>query len=329
MRRTALVLLPFLLFARTASATPTAKLTYVRGEGAAACADEASLRQAVAARLGYDPFRPVAENAVSVDVRRVGSRFVAHVKLIDADSKERGDRELQSKSDDCGDLTSTLALTISIALDPLSLTRPPPDPPAPPPDPPAPPADPPPAPPPSQPPAPPRDQPPPPPRPTTHSGFEAGLALHMSIGAAPAVAFGPDIFGAFRYGAFQAELTGRFDAQASRSTSEGGVVATSLLEVGVAPCFRLSILALCAHGTLGSLVAETREVTRPGSDAVLYLAVGARVAASIPVFKNLTIRPFAELAVPLLPYEFRLNGRSIYALAPVSAAFGVGPSVVF
>ncbi|NOU28215.1 MAG: hypothetical protein HOO96_09960, partial [Polyangiaceae bacterium] len=118
MRRTALVLLPLLLFARTASATPTAKLTYVRGEGAAACADEASLRQAVAARLGYDPFRPVAENAVSVDVRRVGPRFVAHVKLIDADSKERGDRELQSKSDDCGDLTSTLALTISIALDP-------------------------------------------------------------------------------------------------------------------------------------------------------------------------------------------------------------------
>lgn len=329
MRRTALVLSSLLLFARTASATPTAKLTYVRGEGAAACADEASLRQAVAARLGYDPFRPVAENAVSVDVRRVGPRFVAHVKLIDADNKERGDRELQSKSDDCGDLTSTLALTISIALDPLSLTRPPPDPPAPPPDPPAPPPDPPPTPPQPQPPPSPRERPVPPPRSTPHAAFEAGLALHMAIGAAPAVAFGPDLFGAVRYGAFQAEITGRFDAQASRSTSEGGVVATSLLTVGVAPCFRLSILALCAHGTLGSLVAETREVTRPASDSVLYVAVGGRIAVAIPVFKNLTVRPFAELAVPLLPYEFRLNGRSIYALSPVSATFGLGPSVVF
>ncbi len=321
MRRTALVLLPLLLLSRTASATPTAKLTYVRGEGAGACADESALRQAVAARLGYDPFRPVAENAVSVDVRRVGPRYVAHVKLIDADSKERGDRELQSKSDDCGDLTSTLALTISIALDPLSLTRPPPDPP------PVPPPDPPPVPPPV-PPAPPSD-PAPRSRPTTPSAFEAGLALHMAIGAAPAVAFGPDLFGAFRYGAFQAEITGRFDAQASRSTSEGGVVATSLLTVGLAPCFRVSILALCAHGVIGSLVAETREVTRPGSDGVLYLSVGGRIAASIPLFKNLTLRPFAELAVPLLPYEFRLNGRSIYALSPVSATFGVGPSVVF
>ncbi len=335
MRRTALVLLSFLLFTRTASATPTAKLTYVRGEGAAACADEASLRRAVATRLGYDPFRPVADNAVSVDVRRVGPRFVAHVKLIDADNQERGDRELQSKSDDCGDLTSTLALTISIALDPLSLTRPPPDP-APPADPPPstpdlPPASPPPASPAPEPPAPPRERvrtaPPPPAGPRT--SFEAGLALHVAIGSAPAVAFGPDLFGAFRYGAFQAEITGRFDARSARSTAEGGVVSTSLLTVGVAPCFRLSILALCAHGTIGSLVAETREVTSPGSDSVLYLAVGARVAASIPVFKNLTLRPFAELAVPLLPYEFRLNGRSVYALSPASVAFGAGPSVVF
>jgi hypothetical protein len=49
-------------------AAPTAKLSYVRGEGAEACADEADLKKAVAARLGYDPFRVVADVALSISV---------------------------------------------------------------------------------------------------------------------------------------------------------------------------------------------------------------------------------------------------------------------
>jgi hypothetical protein len=151
----------------------------------------------------------------------------------------------------------------------------------------------------------------------------------VAFGAAPAVGFGPDLYAAFRYGRFQVDALGRFDAQASRSTAEGGVVATSLITVGVAPCFRLSVVALCAHGAIGSLVAETRDVTRPGSDSVLYVSIGARVAVTIPLLENLAIRPYAELAVPLLPYEFRLNGRAIYTLSPVSAAFGVGPALTF
>jgi hypothetical protein len=43
---------------RWAYATPSARLVYSRGHGAESCPDEHALREAVAARVGYDPFFP-------------------------------------------------------------------------------------------------------------------------------------------------------------------------------------------------------------------------------------------------------------------------------
>ncbi len=70
-------LLPFaaiagvlLLSAGRAAAAPTGRLVYSRAPGAESCADEATLRRSVAARVGYDPFFPWAKRTVVANLAR-------------------------------------------------------------------------------------------------------------------------------------------------------------------------------------------------------------------------------------------------------------------
>ncbi|HSO36473.1 MAG TPA: hypothetical protein VLT33_28300, partial [Labilithrix sp.] len=114
--------------ARTALASPSAKLVYVRGSGAEACPGEAELRKAVAARIGYDPFFPAAQKTVIAQVTRSPSGYRGKVQIVGDDGNVRGERELASKGDDCAELVSTMALAVSIALDDLDEAPPAPAP---------------------------------------------------------------------------------------------------------------------------------------------------------------------------------------------------------
>jgi hypothetical protein len=78
-----------LSFASRAGASPTARLVYVRGDGADACPDEASLKHAVATRLGYDPFRPFVPITLFVEVHREAGQFVGSVKVVDENATEQ------------------------------------------------------------------------------------------------------------------------------------------------------------------------------------------------------------------------------------------------
>lgn len=118
------VLLLALVVARTASASPSAKLVYVRGAGAETCPAEAELRKAVAVRIGYDPFFPVAQKTVVAQLARAPGGYRARVQIVGDDGTLRGERELATKGDDCGELTAAIALAVSVALD--DLDEPPP-----------------------------------------------------------------------------------------------------------------------------------------------------------------------------------------------------------
>ncbi len=108
-----------------AEAARSARLIYVRGHGADTCPDEDAVRNAVAARLGYDPFVAFAANILVAHVRREGDGFHTAVGLVDENGVERGARQLTVDSRECADAIAAMALTISIAIDPLSLTGPP------------------------------------------------------------------------------------------------------------------------------------------------------------------------------------------------------------
>src|SRR5262245_34038263 len=127
-RRVALLAVVLLgVDARSSFAEPRrAQLRYARGPGAERCPDDATLRAAVTARLGYDPFTAVADGDVTiitVAIARAGRGLRAVIDL-EARGSPAGRRVLASPRPGCDDLAPTLELAISIAIDPLSLDRP-------------------------------------------------------------------------------------------------------------------------------------------------------------------------------------------------------------
>src|SRR5262249_17972003 len=110
-------------FAARVEASPSAKLVYVRGAGAESCPGEAEMRSAVARRLGYDPFFPVAAKTVVTPLAHTAAGYRAHVQIVSEDGKVRGERDLAASGDDCAELLAALALAVSIAIDDLDDER--------------------------------------------------------------------------------------------------------------------------------------------------------------------------------------------------------------
>src|SRR5438445_535002 len=98
-------------------------------EGGPAAPGTGAVRTAVAARLGYDPFVAVAPNIVFVEISGEEDAFRAKIKLVDDEQLVRGVRELSHPGKVCASIIATLALSISIAIDPDSAFRAPGEPP--------------------------------------------------------------------------------------------------------------------------------------------------------------------------------------------------------
>src|SRR5262249_55413914 len=95
---------------------------YALGRGIEGCPDERALRNAVAARLGYDPFRDDAPRVVTATIALDGRTLRGRVRIDDGGAA-RGSREMTARPGECADLASALPLAVSIAIDPLSLSR--------------------------------------------------------------------------------------------------------------------------------------------------------------------------------------------------------------
>jgi hypothetical protein len=106
--------------AGVARATETARLVYGRSADAGTCPDEATLRSAVARRLGYDPFVADASRTVVVELHGDASGHRGRIYVVDAGTAG-GVREIASPGPDCRELISAVALAISIAVDPASM----------------------------------------------------------------------------------------------------------------------------------------------------------------------------------------------------------------
>src|SRR4051812_34695671 len=95
----------------------SARLTFTP-DPAAKCGDEQSLRDAVSARLGYDPFDSKANKALSIAIVRERKGVRATMELRDATGQILGTRDLSSTS--CTELAAALGLAVSVAIDRLA-----------------------------------------------------------------------------------------------------------------------------------------------------------------------------------------------------------------
>ena len=106
------------------AASSSARLTYVRGRGTESCPNESAFRDAVKARLGYDPFFPAAKDAIVVTLDKKSGAFVGRIQQVDEHGNLRGEKTVSSKSRECGELVKTAALAVSLAIDDLAITSP-------------------------------------------------------------------------------------------------------------------------------------------------------------------------------------------------------------
>lgn len=345
--------------ARDAHATPTSRLVYVRGPGAESCPDEPAMRTAVAARLGYDPFRVVAQTTLTTQLSRENGVFRGLVKLVDDSGMERGARTLESRAEDCSELTQALALSMSIAIDPLSVLAPPkpPEPaepvePEPPPH--APPA--------TLPAAAARPMPAgyerrrgergervdAPPVPKTSEGPRFGLAGsgHAAVGLGPAPAFGLSLSFELAWAKASLGLGARLDFPASKPSEQGGRVRATFVGAELVPCLRVPFtseaprepgeaaraglagrgvaVAGCGLVLLGGVSAESLDVTAPRASGTFFAGAGLRLGLDVPLFAELSARFGADLVGHFTPYGLSVNGATVFSSSPFSGRFGLG-----
>jgi hypothetical protein len=330
------IAMAIVLTSGAAHATPTARLVYARGAGAESCPDEAALRRAVAARVGYDPFFPWAGQTVVVRVWALHGRFAARVEIVDGDGVARGARELSSTENDCVELFDAAALAISIALDAAATEEPAPAEASTPslvPAPPAPaPIEPRPSPAPPSPEVPP-STPPPPPRRTLFVGIDA----LGSWGTAPSIAAGGAIFLGVRAGFLSGALELRVDAPAATTVGpagttlvssggslQGGVVTSWLYAGSLVPCAHYGVASVCAVGMLGSLQGSGQAVESL-SKSTLFAAVGGRFAGELPLTQTFSLRAHVDLLGDLAPTSLKIDA---YAWTAPRIALSAGAGLV-
>lgn len=319
------------------------RFIYERKEGAAACPDEQSIRSGIAARLGYEPFDEAAGTSVRATVERAAGGLEADVQLIDEHGAPKAQRRIVSRRRDCVELSAAMELAITIAIDPLRATRPQPapsiPPPPPPPPSPAPPGDAnarPPAevivvaaaPPPvvqpiSQPIPQPISQPIPPP---ISGRVEVGAV--GGIGSAPVRTVGVIARGSARRRNVSMGIEGRVDLPASVPLQVGGV-STSLLVGSLVPCVHLRMIAACGLATGGALRAAGHGLVDARQVVVLYVALGARLYAAVPLGTRLSLGLNADLSAPLTQTELRVGGQELWTTPPLSVSAGLSLAASF
>ena len=311
---------------KLAHATPSAKLVYVRGEGAASCPNEDELRKAVGKRLGYDPFFVTADVTLVAEIeKREPAGFTGRVRVIDRDGKLVGSRIIQSASRECAELVRTLALNLSITVDDLAAilpkTDPSPDPPTLIEDPP-----------------PPVVKPPPvvdetpkapakPPAPRTVFP-ELGVILLGNAGQTPALTLGIGASVGVRFGAVR--IVGDVTALLPSEGSEGAFKArASVVQGSLSACLHLALPYVCAKGGLGVLDGSGAGVDLPRTGTGIVAGAGLEPGIEIVFSEHLVFRGFADARFALTRPSVTVNGVPAFRTGPASLGLGLQAVVRF
>lgn len=287
------------------------KLVYVRAGDASDCADEEELRDAVKARLGFDPFSKSAPTTIEVHVERKAEQLTSLVRIMsDGPPLERS---LTSSGKDCTELSQAIALAVALAIDPLST---------------APKAAPAPTPVPGLPavvmvaPTPPNEE-----KPVEVQGL-LQASLLGAVGSEPGPTAGLAFGGGLRLAKFSAWLEARADLPGSLAVDTGRVRA-NLLAASLLPCLHLGVFRGCVLMQAGVLRAEGDQLIDAKQLVFPHLALGARLGAEWPSTGRWAVVGQLDLAAPLIRTSLKVNDRTAWSSAPLSASLGLGGLVRF
>lgn len=299
-----------------------ARLAYAHEPSIAGCPSDRELRDAVASRLGYDPFAAAKDDEpmqIVVQVRRRGAAVAGTLEIM---GPRPGKKELDSPRGDCRELVDALAVAIALAIDPASSTRPPPPPPPPPAPPPPPPE-------PTR--TPPPDRGPTPDEPAaTRAVVLAGISARLFANELPSVAAGGAVHFGWRWKAFETRVEGFFTSIGSTSREGApGSVSASVLAASVLPCGHFGVAYGCGGLTIGSMRAEGDglAIARRASD--LYATATLRLGVVVPLSSSIDLDAAIDGVVPLRRLGLELDGKDVFRSPSVGLRVAVGPSFRF
>jgi hypothetical protein len=297
------------------------RLLYDRGPGTERCPEPDELRAAVAARLGYEPFREDAATVVAAAVSLRGRVLRAQIELRAASGEVVGAREIESPENDCSELASAVALAISIAIDPRSATRPIPTAPASraaaspaavakAPGPGARPAE--------------RTAPVPAAKPAEPVRFRGGLDALAAFGAAPKPAFGALLFAGIRWRALSVGIEGRADLPAGTRAPGGSQVSAMLLAGTLAPCVHWWATMACGLVSVGALQSTNEGAAGSKQTTTPFVAAGGRFGVEVAIVSTLSARGHVDLLGAATRTILAVDGITAWRTPPLGGALGAG-----
>jgi hypothetical protein len=261
---------------------------------------------------------------MTVELSKDRDSYRARVQLVGENGSLGGVREIMQPSASCQPIVDTVALSISIAIDPLSLTRPRATRTAPEPSP-----------------APRASVPKPRPsieHPTAEghreierprpgaARIEIGLGAGFWVDAAPGPNVSGDAFArvrALRH--FSLALEGQVDLPGSQATTEGTV--RSWLALGsIVPCFHERFFSVCIAGAMGTLRAtSTARISREAS--AFRVGWGPRLGAESALGDALAVWGHIEGLWTFPGETLEIDDSPVYPLSRFSFGVTVGASL--
>ncbi len=267
-------------------------------------------------RLGFDPFVPGAARTLVVTLHDDKKRVRAEVVL--RGESVLGRRELEASRSECGELGDSVAIAVSMILDPLGTGATAPPAPEPSPAPPPPPA----SPPPPQPLAPPRSE-------TKDPAATSSRRFEPSLEIAPqaTIGRGPDVTLGARVGAFAWSGAWALGLEAMVESTAGFVStpperARALFAAGSAvACHRRPWLLGCLVGSLG---VARGEIEGLASDRVTVAAwAGARVGVPFCASPRLCVTPAVDVLANVVRTRFHADGADVWTAPPIAVGLGI------
>jgi len=230
-----------------------------------------------------------------------------------------GTRTLTSSAADCNELASSIALALTIAIDPLggapsaSASAPPSATASAPPRPEVT----------SAPVVPPTPSVAPSPPPRTLWPF-AALGGIAAINAAPQLTFGLTTTFGLHAERYSIAIEGRVDAEVSARGPAGGDVRTSILAGALVPCLHRDVLMVCGIAAYGALRGVGSGVQEARDDRSPWAALGARLGLEATIYGPIAFRAHADALALLTRTTLRVQGEEAWTTKPFSILLGLG-----
>jgi len=278
------------------------------------CPQEREFRDTVAGRLGYDPFRADAPRLIETRIERRGARLHGTVRVKDANDAPIGSRQLQAGETECAELVSSLAVAVSILLDPLSAAAPPPEPP------------------PRPAPGPPTPRPPvaapvcpEPSEPTDPARVLLAGHAGASVGLTPGVAIGPSVTAGVTWTRISIGLEGRVDFTPFPARTDGDhEVRAAVFSAGPRGCFRAGIGIGCVAAQGGVFQAHGGDFTDERSPSGRFVSADVSGGLTLPISEITRFEVLAELRAPVSRTSLTVEGETVWTAPPLALGLRIG-----